>query len=403
MGAEASTLTMRILFFCDEDLSMPGGGPRQVRELAQALVARGHDVSLVAQESGGRRGGSDLIPKQHGVPGIRLPILRPLSFLIMSAVVLHRACRLSAPDVILWFDSPGQCAPLVIPKARRPPYVLYVNGLPADEIHGAWAVMRMIFARILRLAVQNAAAVVSVCQEILDALVRGAGIPASRGHVIRNGVDPTVFCPRDHRDARQRLGLPDGGRYVGFVGGFFPWHALDTLIAAMPRVLKEHPDVRLLMAGDGQTRRQLEAYADALGLRQAVRFPGRIPFTDVPWWINACDVCVVLHRPVRGYPGDSMKLWEYLACGRPVVATAGPGYGDMIEACDAGRSVHLDDSDDLARTLSSLLKDPEARRRMGEAGRRAVEHAHTWDARAAALEAVLHRAAGGGKLVNTAS
>ena len=90
-----------------------------------------------------------------------------------------------------------------------------------------------------------------------------------------------------------------------------------------------------------------------------------------------------------------MKLWEYLACGRPVIATAGPGYGDLIESVGAGRSVKPGDAASLAHALISLLTvDERVRREMGERGRQAVLKAHTWAARAEQLESLLINAAG---------
>jgi glycosyltransferase involved in cell wall biosynthesis len=89
-----------------------------------------------------------------------------------------------------------------------------------------------------------------------------------------------------------------------------------------------------------------------------------------------------------------MKLWEYLACGRPVVATAGPGYGDVVVDFRCGVSVQADDHDDLARQIITLLDNPELRAKMGQRGRSAVLQTHTWSARAVQLEQVCQQAIG---------
>lgn len=81
-----------------------------------------------------------------------------------------------------------------------------------------------------------------------------------------------------------------------------------------------------------------------------------------------------------------MKLWEYLACGRPVVATAGPGYGETVEKLRCGLSAKADDPTDLARQLLCLFVDQDLRRSMGERGRMAVVRSHTWAARAEQLD-----------------
>jgi glycosyltransferase involved in cell wall biosynthesis len=167
---------------------------------------------------------------------------------------------------------------------------------------------------------------------------------------------------------------------------------MDLLIDAVPEVLQKVATARFLLVGDGPDREALEARVRSRNLAQAVRFPGRAGFEAVPTWIGACDVCVVLHRPLRSYPGDSMKLWEYLACGRPVVASAGPGYGQAVEAFGAGLSAGLESPHEIAAALVRLLTDPGLRAGMGQKGRAAVVKEHTWAARAAQLEALLQRA-----------
>lgn len=384
---------MNILVYCDEDLGVAGGGSRQVVEFVRALAVRGHAVRVVAPKP--RHGMEPSIELDGAspvwVPVLRLPVLRPLLYFVGSAVALFLAMLREKPGILLWFDSPGQMAPLLCSRAMHCPYVMFVNGLPAEELTGlwGWSPIRGLIQRVLRWSVQGAQAVVSVCREIPQWMQREWGIEATRCHVIRNGVDPAVCVPRDRAEARRRLGLSPDRSYIGFVGGFFPWHGLDTLVEAMALVRREHPGATLLLIGDGQTKPALEALVRQQGLEDAVTFVGRVGFDEVSWWIGASDCCVVLHRPVRFYPGDSMKLWEYLACARPVVATAGEGYGDLVESLGAGVSVKADNVDALAKGLCRLLQNPVEANRMGRSGCTAVLESHTWMSRAVELERVL--------------
>ena len=325
----------------------------------------------------------------------RFPMIRPWAYLVGSAIALLWTMWREKPDVMLWFDSPGQIAPLICAGVMRCPYVLFVNGVAGEELTGLWGwkPIRNLIQGSLRVSVRRAQAVVSVCREIPLWMQREWGIAADRCHVIRNGVDPSVCVPHQKEEACHRLGLDRNGLYIGFVGGFFPWHGLDTLVDAMTIVCRECPAAKLLLVGDGHTRPALQAMVRQRGLEEAVSFVGRVRFDEVPWWIGASDVCVVLHRPVRFYPGDSMKLWEYLACARPVVATTGEGYGDTVERLGAGLSVKEEDPAGLAEVMLRLLRDPASARKMGQAGRVAVVHSHTWDARAMELEQVCRVAA----------
>ncbi len=388
---------MNILVFCDEDFGVAGGGAQQVVQFVRALEARGHILRVVAPRPSSDMKDDAALVSARGlwvwVP--RVPMIRPWAYLVGSAIALLWTMWREKPDVMLWFDSPGQIAPLICAGVMRCPYVLFVNGVAGEELTGLWGwkPIRNLIQGSLRASGRRAQAVVSVCREIPFWMQREWGIAADHCHVIRNGVDPSVCVPRQKEEACHRLGLDRNGLYIGFVGGFFPWHGLDTLVEAMTIVRRECPAAKLLLVGDGHTRPALQAMVRERSLEEAVSFVGRVRFDEVPWWIGASDVCVVLHRSVRFYPGDSMKLWEYLACARPVIATAGEGYGDTVERLGAGLSVKEEDSAALAEVMLRVLRDPASASKMGQAGRVAVVHSHTWDARAMELEQVCRVAA----------
>jgi glycosyltransferase involved in cell wall biosynthesis len=387
---------MRILTYCDEDLGVAAGGSRQVLEFTKALASRGHDVCVVAPQPERTITGISMPPRvqMHFVPVMRWGGFRPLSFLMNSKQTLTTLLHEQCPDVVLWFDSPGQIAPLLALQGTSCPIVYFVNGLPNEEVRGIWRIppLLALLGYCLHLAIESAAAIVSVCPELLYSLRSRESVDSSKLTVIRNGVDPIHFSPLPQELARQELGLPDQGPYIGFVGGFFPWHGLDTLVDAIAIVAKSYPTVCCLLVGDGVMKPTLEAQVRRLQLSRSIHFVGRADFSEVPRWIAAFDICVVLHRQTRSYPGDSMKLWEYLACGRPVVATAGPGYGDTVSDLGCGLSARADDPDDLARQIIALLDNAELRENMGQRGRSAVVRAHTWSARAAQLEQVCQQA-----------
>lgn len=383
---------MRILAYCDEDLSVAAGGARQVLELAKALVARKHAVMVVAPQpaaEGRHLHDFDQVDMRF-VSVVRWGGLRPLSFLLGSLRILSWTVREWRPDVLIWFDSPGQMAPLWVLRHRTCPCVYFVNGLPHEEVQGLWQrpPIRQLLSYGLKQAVRRAEALVSVCPEVLSGLARLQHVDAERCAVIRNGVDPELFVPQSHEKARVQLGIDGAGPYIGFVGGFFPWHGLETLVEAIPLVTSAYPSLQVLLVGEGGAKTDLESLVQRKGLTRHVRFVGRAEFATVSTWIAACDVCVVLHKQTRSYPGDSMKLWEYLACGRPVVTTAGPGCGDVVESIGCGLAAAPDDPHDLARQIVHLLMEPDKRIRMGELGRASILRSHTWKVRARELEAV---------------
>src|SRR5262249_30325321 len=126
---------MRILVFCDEDLSIAAGGARQVLEFAKALSLRTHTIKIVApQPAEGHQLAQEFASLSFQPVSVwRVAGLRPFSFLFASWMALRKEMSAWRPDVLLWFDSPGQIAPLLALSNQACASVLFVNGFPEEE------------------------------------------------------------------------------------------------------------------------------------------------------------------------------------------------------------------------------------------------------------------------------
>ncbi len=202
---------MRILVFCDEDLSIAAGGARQVLEFAKALSLRTHTIRIVApQPAQGRQLAQEFVSLSFSPVSVwPLARLRPFLFLIASWNVLRQELAAWRPDVLLWFDSPGQVAPLLALSSHACASVLFVNGLPEEEVQGIWRLplVRWMLRVALKTAARRVQAVVTICREIASQMQDAWGIPSERCHVIRNGVDGDRFHPQSQESARKVLGL----------------------------------------------------------------------------------------------------------------------------------------------------------------------------------------------------
>jgi glycosyltransferase involved in cell wall biosynthesis len=118
-----------------------------------------------------------------------------------------------------------------------------------------------------------------------------------------------------------------------------------------------------------------------LGLSDKFTFTGRILYEQVPLYINASDVCVAPFIKERNSKIglSALKTYEYLACGKPIVASSISGVKDLIESSGAGISVTPEDPEKLATAVVRLLLDEDTRALMGEKGRRYVVENHSWD------------------------
>ncbi len=230
-----------------------------------------------------------------------------------------------------------------------------------------------------------AADLVTVVSEPLRDVVLEQGVPAHRVLVNPNGVDTERFTPeRDGGAVRRRHDL--GSRLViGFIGTFGPWHGVEVLADAFARLIDRRRDladrVRLLLIGDGD---RMSAVQELLRQRQSLAqtvFPGLVPQSEGADHLAACDILCVPTVPNRdGTPffGSPTKLFECMAMGGPVVASA---LGQVADILADGRTALLvppADPDALARALERLVDDPDLRGRLGAAARTEVAARYSW-------------------------
>ena len=167
--------------------------------------------------------------------------------------------------------------------------------------------------------------------------------------VVPNGVDTDRFTPgpADPR-LRARLGL-DGAFVVGWAGSFRSFHGLDTLLEAAAIAGRDIDDLHLLLVGDGLARPRSRPALAELGVRAV--FTGTVPFTDIPDYMRAMDVATVLADPAQPFHYSPVKLREYQACGRAVVASA---VGEMQRELRDGETAAMVDAGDATGARGHL-------------------------------------------------
>jgi len=143
--------------------------------------------------------------------------------------------------------------------------------------------------------------------------------------VVPNGAETDLFHPMDQQQMRSQLGLTDFSHLVGWVGELTSYAGIKELINAAQFVLECHHDIAFVIVGDGSERVQLINLVKQRGLAEKFIFVGHKPYEDLPTYINAFDLSVVLwpNARMKQIGPSSMKVAQYLACGIPVVASAG--------------------------------------------------------------------------------
>jgi glycosyltransferase involved in cell wall biosynthesis len=210
--------------------------------------------------------------------------------------------------------------------------------------------------------------------------------------VFPNGVDVNLHrpYPEIRSETRASLGVTQIDPLIVFVGSFFPWQDLKVLLDAFAQVLADYPCARLVLAGDGQQRQAMEQYATELGIGQSVQFTGFLSHNQVAHLVSAADVAVAPYKKMKPefFSGSSMKVFEYMASGTAVVASAQGQIGEVIQDGVNGLLVPPGDHQALSNSLKILIGDSELRSRISRQARKDAVDNHSWEYHAARLEQV---------------
>lgn len=264
------------------------------------------------------------------------------------------------------------------------PWVLETQGLFYYEgKHERKSIALSGLAKLIELsAYRDCDVIVAVTDTLKDMLVAAAGVPYDKVIVVSNGVDTHKFNLRKHskiaNNERPRL---------GFVGGLLRWQGLDRLLRAVKVVRDRGADFDVVVVGDGEERHNLENLSICLGLKDRVEFTGRIDGDKIPEIISNFDICFSGHlpSPMGGMYHSPLKIYEYMAMGKPVIAS------DFRDArfVIAGRGTgFLFDSENMEDLISVLLNAYEARdsfHTMGLAASKEIEINHSWQSRVAQM------------------
>ena len=245
-----------------------------------------------------------------------------------------------------------------------------------------WTARRML--ERCSVVVANSRWTADLVRSVLESL--GCRALAADVRVVPLGTTPTRFRPGIDPAAVQRTHGLDGGPWLLTVARLDYHKGIDTVIRALPAIRAAVPTVRYAVAGIGSRRNALEALARELGVEDAVRLLGFVGDEELPALYNAADVFVLASRRydllVEGF---GIAIVEASASALPVIATRSGGIPEAVRDGETGVLVDPDNPAAVAAAAIRLLGDEALRRRMGGAGRSAVERHYNWDRVAADL------------------
>ncbi len=371
---------MRILYLSPE-ITVPGthGGSSHVEGVVTSLERLGHRVMLLSRYVSGK----PFTESNDGLRIIRLPVLptgllRNLCYMVYSIFL--------ALFTALFFDIVyergrifGGFGVLVASLfGKKSVYEMNEDYLQVPLATGALkrGFVFLIARFIHKLAVTHATIVTAT----------NKAMQSKRGNylLVTYGVDPEQFSPRNASVIRRKYELPVGKTLL-YTGSFAPWHACEQMIRAVDSLSQRDSAIKLVMIGDGEKASSCRSLVKRLGIEGNVLFLGKVDHDKLPDYINAADACLALFD--RKYPPfaqtqffySPIKVHEYKACGKPVVASNLGNLKTLVRDGINGFLVDEGNVREIERAISKLIKNKELSTKIGLENRRDVLKHYSWD------------------------
>ena len=375
---------IRIGMVCPYGWDTPGGVQTHIRDLTQHLIDEGHYVSVLAPISDDSISHEEYVVNA-GKP-ISIPVNGSVARVIFGPIASSRAKQWVASgdfDLLHLHEPAIPSLSLLACSAAEGPLVgtFHVSTPKKKAIYAIGPILEPIVEKLTaRIAVSELARSTLKDHFETDAVV------------IPNGIDGQKFSNA------KVLAEFSGDYTVGFIGRFEePRKGLQVLIDSLPIVARFIPNVRYLIAGPGESKDFLKEIDPQL--RNRIKFLGRLTDEDKASFLKSIKIYVA---PNTGGESFGIILTEALSAGTAVVASDIPAFKAVLENGEAGALFINEDSEDLARTLVSMLKDDQKLNRLASNGKLSAQK-YDWQVVAEQIESVYEMAIAGGQRVTLAS
>lgn len=404
---------MRILYLSQYFPPEVGATQTRAYEMAYGLVQAGHYVTMIA-EVPNHPGG--IIPPEYqgkwveranldGIEVIRVWVKASpvktfrsrmafyLSYMVMAALTGLFLAR-GRYDAIYATSPPlfvGGSA-LIISYLRRLPLVFEVRDLWPES---AIALGELRNPRAIRWATRleeacyrRAKKIIVTTQEMVAYLVK-RGFPAAKIKVIPNGANTDLFCfdPDARQRFREQLGLTD--KFVVIYAGLMGIaQGLESSLDAAEHLAAADPSVHFLYIGDGPVKTELQKKTDSAQLTNVTFLPAQ-PRETIPGYLSAADVALIPLTRQRLVGALPSKMFDAMACQRPVILSAEGEACQVLSAARAGLTIPPEDPEALVQAIRQLQAAPELCAQFGQNGRQTVVASYSRQAQARQLGQLL--------------
>lgn len=392
---------VKILLVQDTDWLLRG--PHQQHHLIERLSLKGHQVRVIDYELLWRTQGKKELRSKRQVfnnvsrfydganvtlirPGIiKLPWLDYVSSVFSYRKEIHHQIKDFCPDVIIGFGILSTYLAMRAAQKHNIPFIYYWIDvlhrlIPFKPLH---PIAMLLERRTLRQADK-----VLVINEKLKDYVKELGASPERTRVLRAGIDIERFDPATKGDTvRQHYGLTRNDIVLFFMGWLYQFSGLKEVASQLARI--HNPNLKLLIVGEGDAYEALQQIREKHNLKDTIILTGKKPYHEIPEFIVASDVCLLPAYPDEKIMQDivPIKMYEYMAMKKPVVATRLPGV--MGEFGKDNGVVYVDKPEDAVAKAMELIQSGRIEE-LGQKARSFVER-YSWESITDEFEKILKR------------
>ncbi len=375
---------MRILYLAPE-IGLPGthGGSSHVEGTLDALANLQHSVIAVVKY----RFGQLPIEKKDKILFIRVPILptgvlRNLSYMLYSFMLSLTLCLFHRIDLVYERGRIfGGCGVLVAHWFHKKSiYEMNENYLTVTVALGKIDPSSLRFRLIKRMhdAVTKSATLITITNEDFK-------IGERNYLLVHYGVNTTKFSPDAPAEHIRKKYHLTKGKTLFYIGSFSRWHACHSMIDAVKAVIAKDPAVMFLMIGKGEQWASCKEKIHAQKLHNNIILTGSVPYDQIPSYLNAADICFALfdrtYPPFKKSPFfySSIKIHEYKACGKPVIASDFGNLKTLVKDGVNGLLVNEQHVPEIERAILKLITHKKLSQKIGLTNRKEVLERYSWD------------------------
>lgn len=365
-----------------------GAAGHHIREMVKAFRGLGYNVDIVSPPGVSDAAKDDVGSQKknrYRFPQIFFEMLE-MSYNLVALINLRSALAKKRYKFIYERYAIFNIAGIIAANTNGTPVIIEVSFTSKTSVFPKRTRIFAPLARVIdRFIFSRADGIVVVSSVLKKGLIEDFGVPEGKILVLPNAVDPEIFNPgRSYTTPAPKYSF-SGDRIVGFVGGFYPWHGLDFLMDTAESVIKEMPHTKFVLVGDGPMKETLTRRVKNSVLKDAVIFTGSVPHNELPKHIASFDIGVM---PDSNAYGSPIKIFEYMAMGKPVLAPKLGPIEEVVEDGVNGLTFARLSKEKFSEAIVKILTDEKLYQKIAANSRKDVLEKYNWSKNA---EAILKR------------